>query len=202
MIGMGIKVGITGGIGSGKSYVARIFKTMGIPFYDADQEAKLLMSDDLEIRNGLLAAFGPEVYQQDGALDRKWLALQVFEDREKLHVLNAIVHPVVIKHGRAWAERQTAPYSLKEAALLVESGSYKELDCLILVSAPEEVRIDRVMKRDDVSREEVIKRIDKQMPEAEKEKHAQFIIINDGVKPLLPQVLQIHKQILEREWSK
>lgn len=199
---MGLKVGITGGIGSGKSYVSRIFKAMRIPFYDADQEAKLLMSQDADIRKGLLNAFGAEVYQRDGTLDRKWLALQVFNDSNKLNLLNAIVHPVVIKHGTAWAERQIAPYSLKEAALLVESGSYKELDCLILVSAPDEVRIARVMHRDGVSREEVIGRMSTQMSEADKVKYAQFIIYNDGVKPLLPQILHIHQQILIRECSK
>ncbi|MFD2557255.1 dephospho-CoA kinase [Sphingobacterium tabacisoli] len=199
---MGIKVGITGGIGSGKSYISRIFKAMGVPFYDADKEAKQLMNHDPDIHKGLVNAFGTEVYQADGVLDRKWLAEQVFNNNDKLEILNSIVHPLVIRHGEMWALRQTAAYSLKEAALLIESGSYKSLDCLILVSAPEELRIERVMHRDAVSRAEVQGRIDKQMPESEKEKYADFIVHNDGVSPLLPQILHIHQQILQREWSK
>lgn len=199
---MGIKVGITGGIGSGKSYISRIFKAMGVPFYDADKEAKQLMNQDPGIHQGLVDAFGEAVYQPDGTLDRKWLSMQVFNNNDKLQLLNSIVHPVVIRHGQEWAMRQTAAYSLKEAALLVESGSYKSLDCLILVSAPEELRIERVMHRDGVSREEVQGRIDKQMPESEKKKYADFIVHNDGVSPLLPQILYIHQQILQRKWSK
>lgn len=199
---MGIKVGITGGIGSGKSFISSIFKTMGIPFYDADREAKLLMNEDTELRKGLIESFGAQIYQSDGTLDRKWLANQVFADSGKLDLLNSIVHPIVIRHGVQWAERQTAPYSLKEAALLIESGSYKSLDCLILVSAPEALRIERVMRRDGVSQAEVVSRMSKQMAEEEKQQYADFIILNDGVSPLLPQILHIHQQILDRQWSK
>lgn len=199
---MSIKVGITGGIGSGKSFVSRIFRTMGIPFYDADREAKLLMTYDPEMRKGLIEGFGEHVYRNDGSLDRKWLSAQVFENSDKLKLLNSIVHPIVIRHGEEWAARQTAPYSLKEAALLIESGSYKALDCLILVSAPEVLRIERVMRRDSVSREEVLGRMRKQMPEEEKQKYADFFLLNDGVSPLLPQILHIHQQILRKQWSK
>jgi dephospho-CoA kinase len=190
-----IKVGITGGIGSGKSFVAKIFKTLGVPFYDADKEAKdLMVSSDL-IRNGLVDAFGAEVYFYDGTLNRKWLSGQVFNNPEKLKLLNSIVHPVVIQDAVDWGNAQTFSYSLKEAALLFESGSYKTLDYTILVVAPEELRIERVMKRDEVSREEVINRINKQMPEEEKLKLADFIIVNDGIQPLLPQLYKIHKEL-------
>lgn len=199
---MTIKVGITGGIGSGKSFVSSIFKTMGIPFYDADREAKFLMNHDPDLRRGLIDIFGVEVYQADGSLDRRWLAKQVFGDSDKLNLLNSIVHPIVIRHAERWAEKQIAAYSLKEAALLIESGSYKSLDCLILVRAPEPLRIERVMQRDNVSRAEVIERINKQMTEEEKQKYVNFTILNDGVSPLLPQILQIHQQILDRQWSK
>lgn len=199
---MGIKVGITGGIGTGKSFVSSIFKTMGIPFYDADREAKLLMNTDPDLKNGLIAHFGAQVYQSDGTLDRKWLAGQVFGNAEELQVLNRIVHPIVIRRGELWAAAQTAPYSLKEAALFIESGSYKSLDCLILVCAPEELRISRVMERDGVSRAEVLERMSKQMPEEEKLQYADFTVLNDGVSPLLPQILHIHQQILDRQWSK
>lgn len=190
-----IKVGITGGIGSGKSFVAKIFKTLGIPFYDADKQAKDLMVQSEVIRDGLIHAFGTDVYLPDGMLNRKGLATQVFNDSEKLELLNSIVHPVVIQDAVDWADAQTSCYSLKEAALLYESGSYKTLDYTILVVAPEELRIDRVMKRDKVSRQEVINRINKQMPEEEKKAYADFIIVNDGVQPLLPQIYNIHKEL-------
>ncbi|MBD1430916.1 dephospho-CoA kinase [Sphingobacterium litopenaei] len=191
-----IKVGITGGIGSGKSFVAKIFKTMGIPFYDADKEAKLIMTRSVIIREGLIQAFGEEVYFEDGSLNRKWLSAQVFNNPEKLELLNTIVHPVVIQDAVDWANTQTSCYSLKEAALLFESGSYKTLDYTILVVAPEELRIERVMNRDGVSREEVLNRINKQMPEEEKRKLADFIIVNNGIQPLIPQLYEIHKQLI------
>jgi len=190
-----IKVGITGGIGSGKSFVAKIFKTLAVPFYDADKEAKDLMVRNELIRNGLTHAFGVEVYFEDGTLNRKWLSAQVFNNPEKLKLLNSIVHPIVIQDAVDWANAQTSCYSLKEAALLFESGSYKTLDYTILVVAPVELRIERVMKRDEVSREDVINRINKQMPEEEKLKLADFVIVNDGIQPLLPQLYKIHKEL-------
>lgn len=190
-----IKVGITGGIGSGKSFVAKIFKTLGVPFYDADKQAKIMMVKSESIRRGLIETFGDEVYFGDGSLNRKWLSAQVFNDPDKLELLNSIVHPVVIQDAVDWAAAQTSCYSLKEAALLFESGSFKTLDYTILVVAPEEIRIDRVMARDNVSREEVLNRINKQLPDEEKCKLADFILINDGSEPLLPQIYRLHKQL-------
>lgn len=196
---MGLKIGITGGIGSGKSYVARVFKALGVPFYDADKEAKLLMNASPQIKKALLQEFGSQVYDTQGRLDRTYLASQVFKDNNKLDRLNAIVHPVVIQHGEDWSLAQTAPYSLKEAALLFESGSYKKLDYTILVMAPEEIRITRVMQRDGVTREEVLDRIRKQMPEGEKQQLADFVIVNDGIAPLLPQILPLHERFLKKQ---
>lgn len=193
---MSIKVGITGGIGTGKSFVSKIFRTMGVPFYDADKAAKQLMATHPQIRDGLIKAFGPQLYLSDGTLDRKWLAAQVFVDSEKLALLNSIVHPVVIKDGVDWADSQTAPYTLKEAALLIESGSYKTLDYLILVQAPEELRIKRVMERDSVSESEVLGRMSKQLSEEEKVKYANFIIVNDGHFSLIDQIAKIHQQLI------
>src|SRR5690606_15419288 len=144
---MGLKIGITGGIGSGKSYVAKIFKALGVPFYDADKEAKALMNTNQDIKTALTDEFGSEVYDIRGRLNRSYLASQVFKDKERLDKLNAIVHPIVIQHGEDWALSQTFPYSLKEAALLFESGSYKKLDYTILVTAPTDIRIKRVMQR-------------------------------------------------------
>ena len=144
----------------------------------------------------LKEAFGSQVYLEDGALNRKWLSSEVFNDESKLKLLNSIVHPIVIEAGKDWANRQIASYTLKEAALLFESGSYSLLDATILIKAPLDVRVDRVMKRDNLTREEVLKRIANQMPEEEKEKLADYIIINDGQLPLLPQIEKIHKDIL------
>lgn len=189
------KVGITGGIGSGKSFIAKIFKAMGVPFYDADKEAKSLMIRSEAIRKGLIHAFGSEVYFENGELNRNWLSAQVFNDPNKLAILNNIVHPIVIQDAVDWANAQTSCYSLKEAALLFESGSYKTLDYTILVVAPEDIRIERVMERDKVTREEVQNRINKQMSDEEKMKLADFIIVNDGVQPILPQLYNIHKQL-------
>ena len=193
---MGLTVGITGGIGSGKSYIARVFKALGVPFYDADKEAKVLMNTDGTIRYALATEFGEEVYNSAGSLDRAYLASKVFADREKLDKLNAIVHPVVIKHGEDWANNQTFPYSLKEAALLFESGSYKKLDYTILVTSPRDIRVARVMLRDGLTEQQVLERIDKQMSDEDKLKLADFTIINDGVAPLLPQVLDLHQTFL------
>jgi len=194
---MGLTIGITGGIGSGKSYIARIFKALGVPFYDADKEAKKLMNTNPVIKNALILEFGKEVYDIAGHLNRAYLASQVFRDKEKLAKLNAIVHPMVIQHGEDWALSQTFPYSLKEAALLFESGSYEKLDYTILVTAPTDIRIARVMQRDAITREEVLDRINKQLSDEEKQKLADFTIVNDGLTPLLPQILPLHKQFLE-----
>ncbi len=192
------KVGITGGIGTGKSFVSKIFRTLGIAFYDADQAAKSIMSTNKELKSALINSFGKQTYFEDGSLNRAWLSSQVFNNDEQLKLLNSIVHPIVIKAGIDWANKQTGHYSLKEAALLFESNSYKELDSIIVVTAPLEVRIDRVIKRDGIIREDVLRRIDKQMSEEEKIKMADFVIVNDGTTPLLPQIFNIHKTIIEK----
>ena len=194
---MSIKVGITGGIGTGKSFVSKIFKSLNIPFYDADQEAKLVMVKDNRVREALVQAFGRDTYLEEGEVNRAYLSGMVFNDPQKLARLNSIVHPAVIQASVDWANRQTAPYILKEAALLYESGSYKNLDYTILVTAPEELRIERVMQRDKVEREDVLRRMARQMPEEEKLQYADFLIHNDGVLPLLPQVLAIHNNLTQ-----
>lgn len=195
---MAKKIGITGGIGTGKSFVSKIFKTLGVPFYDADYEAKAIMSTDDSVRKALTYAFGMETYCEDGSLNRKWLAAQVFNDEARLKLLNSIVHPAVIAAGESWSRAQRGPYSLKEAALLFESGSYKFLDYTILVTAPLALRIARVQKRDGISSAEVMQRINNQMPEEEKVSMADFILINDEVTPLLPQIEKIHSTIIAR----
>ena len=151
-----------------------------------------------EIRNGLKNAFGEQVYTIDGELNRAYLSKKVFNDKNQLSILNSIVHPIVIAHGQHWAEEQTTPYSLKEAALLFESGSYKALDYTIVVTAPENLRIERVISRDNVAEDEVRRRIANQMPEEEKVKLADFIIINDDEQALLPQIIKIHEILLQK----
>lgn len=193
---MGLKVGITGGIGSGKSYVARVFKALGVPFYDADKEAKLIMNNSPIIADKLIDAFGHQVYTAEGQLDRKFLGEMVFKDVAKLKRLNEIVHPVVIQHGEDWAEKQTFAYSLKEAALLFESGSYKQLDYTVLVLAPLELRLQRVMLRDGIGRGQVEDRISKQMSDDDKHLLADFVLINDEKTPLLPQILALHEKFM------
>ena len=195
---MGLKIGITGGIGVGKSVVARIFKVLGIPTYDADKEAKDIMVKNDAVRNSLISTFGSETYFEDGSLNREWLSRRVFSNSEELKKLNAIVHPAVIKDGEDWAAAQTSLYSVKEAALLFESGSYKSLDFNILVSSPLEVRIERVMERDRVDREEVMRRIGKQMPEKEKEELCDFIIYNDDEHSLIEQVMDLHQRFISK----
>ena len=191
-----MKIGITGGIGSGKTFICQLFKALAVPVYNADDEAKKLMNTDLRIRESLIAAFGEATYK-DGMLDRAFLAQQIFSDKEKLELVNGIVHPIVIQAAKDWAEQQKARYSLKEAALLFESGSYKDLDYTILVTAPLSVRVQRVMERDGVTEEQVMERISKQLTDEEKIKMADFIIINDGITPLLPQVWTLHQKFLK-----
>lgn len=198
---MGLKIGITGGIGVGKSVVTKIFKVLGIPTYDADREAKDIMVKNDAVRQSLMQTFGKEVYFEDGSLNREWLGKRVFSDADELKKLNAIVHPAVIKDGEDWAAAQTSIYSVKEAALLFESGSYKALDFTILVVSPLELRIERVMQRDKVDREEVLRRINKQMPEEEKEKLSDCIVYNDDEHSLIEQVMELHQKFIQGKTS-
>lgn len=190
---MGIKVGIAGGIGSGKTIICHVFKVLGIPVYNADLEAKLIMNKSDQVRLAVMQEFGDEAYS-NGVLNRAFLAAQVFNDTTKLAQLNRIVHPAVIQAAEDWADAQTAPYSLKEASILFESGSYKKVDYSILVTAPIEIRIARVMERDQVTREQVLARMNNQMSDEEKTKLADFVIINDGIIPIIPQVMALHHQ--------
>lgn len=193
---MGLKIGVTGGIGSGKSMVCRIFKILQIPVFDADTVAKTIMTDDIPLRNALVATFGEDTYHSDGTLNRQHLSQMVFNDKDQLKELNDLVHPAVIRTGEEWAERQQSPYSIKEAALLFESGSYKKLNYTILVTAPETLRIDRVMKRDGADEESVRGRMSKQLSDEEKISLADFVIINDGSQSLIQQVFHLHQHFM------
>lgn len=191
-----LKIGLTGGIGSGKSTVANIFKVLGIPIFDADSVAKDLMENDLELREKLIAQFGPLVFDQ-GKLNRKWLASIVFKDPYQLNLLNALVHPITLKKAENWFDGQDAPYGIKEAALLFEAGAGEGLDYIIGVFAPQHIRIQRVMQRDGLSREEVLSRINQQVDDTIKMKLCDFVIVNDDQQLLTQQVLALHHQFVK-----
>lgn len=189
-------VGITGGIGSGKSTVCEIFKTLGIPVYDADTRAKHLMQHDESLKTEIIQTFGDESYHK-GQLNRQYLASKVFRDPDQVAKINALVHPAVTTDFNAWIKEQQAPYVLKEAALLIESGSYKQLDFLINVFAPINLRIMRVQKRDPQrSLKEIKEIIGKQVSEEKRSELADAIINNDEHELLIPQVLKIHRRLI------
>lgn len=191
-----LRIGLTGGIGSGKSTVAKIFEALGIPVYYADDAAKELMNTDPALKEAIIKNFGEQAYNT-GKLNRPYIASVVFADKQKLELLNALTHPATIAAANEWIKKQTAPYIIKEAALLFESNAHPHLDYVIGVSAPLELRIKRVMKRDGLAKEEVLKRIERQMNEEEKLKRCDFIITNDEEQMVLPQVLELDKAFKE-----
>ena len=193
-----LRIGLTGGIGSGKSTVARIFSVLGIPIYSADDASKRLMAEDAELRNSIISSFGNESYT-DGILNRKYLSDQVFNDSEKIKLLNSLVHPVTLRDAAEWMKKQKTPYVIKEAALIFESGSQKMLDYVIGVKAPLALRIERTMKRDNVTLHEVNARIDLQMDEEEKLHLCDYLIVNDEKQMLIPQVLALHEKFLKAQ---
>lgn len=189
-------IGITGGIGSGKSTVARVFGLLGIPVYSADDAAKEIMIKDPLLVAQIKEHFGPEAYLADGTLHRKFISNIVFNDKEQLAVLNSLVHPATIRDSEAWAAQQDAPYVIKEAALMFETASFHYVDKVICVYAPEALRIHRVMKRDNVTRNEVLARMHKQIDDRIKMKLADYVIYNDEQQMIIPQVLALHQQLI------
>jgi dephospho-CoA kinase len=196
-----LKVGLTGGIGSGKSTVAKVFEVLGIPVYYADDEAKRLMNEDETLRQQLIKNFGKETYVDD-KLNRSHVAALVFNNKEKLELLNSLVHPVTIADAVQWFSKQSAPYVIKEAALLFESGTAEGLDFIIGVTAPETLRIKRVMDRDGVSAEEVKRRINNQIQEHIKMRLCDFVLHNNEQELLMSQVLKIHNELLQKAANK
>ncbi|MBL0146646.1 MAG: dephospho-CoA kinase [Chitinophagaceae bacterium] len=190
-----LKIGLTGGIGSGKTTVAKVFETLGIPVYYADDAAKELMHTDEDLKQQIIRHFGSETYE-NGTLNRQYLSQKVFNNAEQLQLLNSLVHPATIKDAQNWMLKQTTPYSIKEAALIFESGSEKNLDYVIGVHAPATLRIQRVMQRDGITKEEVLQRIGKQMNEEDKMELCNFVIENDEQHLLIPQVMALHEQLL------
>ncbi|ANH81155.1 dephospho-CoA kinase [Niabella ginsenosidivorans] len=190
-----LKVGITGGIGSGKTLAASLFKTLGIPVYDADAAAKRLMSTSKSLQQQLIAAFGEEAFK-NGQLDRAFLAARVFGDDEQLKKINSIVHPAAIQDSQDWFKQQHAPYAIKEASILFETGSDQYLDYIIGVTAPEQLRIQRTIERSHLTEQQVRERMDKQMDETEKMRRCHFVINNNGHLSLIEQVVKIHEALL------
>ncbi len=192
---MAISLGITGGIGSGKSTVCNVFKLLGTPVFEADKVAKSLINSNSKIRNGLIEMFGSEIYDTKDNIDRKMLANHIFNDNNLLEKVNQLIHPEVRKEFNRWKEIQKHPYVIHEAAILFESGFYKMMDFTILVSARLEARIERVSKRDKISAELVRQRINNQFTDEQKRELASLELVNDNKNLLIPQILEIDKKL-------
>jgi len=195
-----LKVGVTGGIGSGKSLVCNIFAHLGAPVYDADSHAKRLMTEDKVLVEQIKAQFGKQAYASNGELNREYLSREVFNNPLRLESLNRLVHPRVALDSQRWMnENANASYVIKEAALLFEAGSYKTLDKIIVVTAPETLRVNRVLNRDKSrTKADVLKIISSQMSEEEKISRADFLIRNDESTLVIPQVLKLHERFINR----
>ena len=187
-------VGLTGGIGSGKSTITKIFSSLGVPIFNSDTEAKNIINNDAEVIEAIVAQFGA-VYE-DGKLNAKKIADAVFKDKKTLEKLNKIVHPKVSQYFEQWIiANKEATIVIKEAAILIESGAYKKMDKLVLVAAPKHIRTERVMKRDGVAEEKVKERMNVQLSDKEKRSYADFVIFNNDSELLIPQVLKLHKAL-------
>ena len=192
-----LRVGLTGGLGSGKTTVAKIFETVGIPVYYADDAAKRLMNEDATIQRRLSESFGENTYL-NGNLNKPYLAAAVFSDPAKLALLNSLVHPATIADAGTWMHMQTSPYAIKEAALIFESNAHLQLDYVIGVAAPYALRLQRGMQRDGASKAAIEERMKNQLDEEEKMRRCDFIINNDESELLIPQVLKLHEMLLLR----
>ena len=190
-----LRVGLTGGIGSGKTTVAGIFERLHIPVFYADDQSKAILNEDEALKQELTEHFGDHIYK-NGILVREVLAKIVFNNTKKLELLNSLVHPAVAKRFDDWCQEQNSTYILKEAAILFETGSYRSLDKNILVTAPVELRMQRVMKRNNVNEEDVRSRMSKQWTDEQKAPLSDFIIVNDEKESLIKQILAIHESII------
>ena len=190
-----IKVGVTGGIGSGKSTVCRIFALLGAAVYDSDSRAKILMNSDPKVMARIRELFGKEAYNETGP-DRKYISERVFGNRPLLERLNAIVHPAVAKDFDRWAEKQQTPYVIEESAILFECGADKNMDVTIAVTAPEEIRIRRTCRRDNADPEKVRARIAHQMSDEQRTERADYMILADDRHLIVPQIIDIHHKLI------
>lgn len=194
---MMLKIGITGGIGSGKTTVCKVFELLGVPVFYADDVAKSIMYTDPILKRGVLDAFGENSYTQSGDLNRSYISSIVFKDKHELEKLNSLVHPAVFRAFDTWVlSQREASYVIKEAALLYESDAYKMCDQSILVISPIESRISRVKARDGISAEDIQLRMNRQFSDEQKMKFADHILMNDEKQLLIPQIIQLHQQFL------
>ncbi|MEP5256408.1 MAG: dephospho-CoA kinase [Winogradskyella arenosi] len=190
-------VGLTGGIGSGKTTILKYFKSLGVPVYIADQEAKALMNSSTEIKQQLIRLFGDEAYKE-GVLNRAFLSAKIFNDKALLQKMNAIVHPKVAAHFKTWLQQQEAPYVIKEAAIIFENNHQDQYDYIITVIADEALRIQRVMARDGATEDKVKSIIKNQWSDADKVKASDFVIVNNSLKEAKDKALQIHNSLLKK----
>lgn len=188
-----LKIGITGGIGSGKTMVCRLFSLLGIPVFNSDMQARILMNEDQGIKTGLISLFGSAALDKEGKPDRKLIADRVFENKEHLDALNALIHPAVFRAFDTWQASLTgtAPYCIKEAAIMFESGSYLQNDFNVTIFSSVNTRIERVQNRDHLAVSEVTNRMNRQMPEDEKMRRSDFVIYNDEQHSLIEQVMDL-----------
>jgi len=196
-MGKTIQVGVTGGIGVGKTTVGQIFETLGAPIYKSDDRAKILMNSNDQLKSQIIEAFGYDAYNRDKQLNRSYLATVVFNNPKKLQVLNSLVHPAVLEDYRNWfSEQNNVPYTIKEAAIMFETDSHKSMDCIIVVTCPINLRIDRIVKRDHMKRDEVLKRIENQMSDKQRLEKAQYRVKNDGKQSIIKQTIDLHHKFL------
>lgn len=194
-----LRIGITGNMGSGKTTVCQIFEQLGIPVYNADSEAKKLYLTHVGLKRGVLELLGDSAYFTDGSLNREWIKEAIFSDNAKREALNKLVHPLLLEEFNAWCIQKNdgkTPYILKEAAILFESGSYRDLDFVIGVLAPKPLILERIMHRDSISARETSKRLKAQWPDKKWQALCKYTILNDGKAPLIKQVLKTHKSIV------
>ncbi|RLD61218.1 MAG: dephospho-CoA kinase [Bacteroidetes bacterium] len=192
-----LKIGITGGIGSGKTIICEIFKQLNIPVYNADNEAKKILIENKTVRKKLIENFGDNIYLNSSEINKEFLANIIFNSSSDIKKMNSIVHPAVWDDFLSFTQNKSdCEYVILEAAILIESGFYKNMDYVINVSAPQDVRIKRVMMRNNMKRNSVVQRINSQISEQERIKKSDFVIINDDKKLVLPQVLDLHKKMI------
>lgn len=189
------QIGLTGGIGSGKSTVARFFELLGIPVFNSDLMARKIIETNAEVKSQIKTMFGNDAYFEDGKLNSAFVAETTFSNQEKLNQLNALVHPLVRQAYQKWMELQNSSYVITEAAILIESGRFKDLDGLICVNAPENLRIERVMKRSQLNHSDILQRISNQMNDEKRSPFCTHTITNDDLQAIIPQVLAIHHLI-------
>ena len=188
------RIGLTGNIGSGKTTLASCFEILGIAVFNADKQAKLLMNKDINLKQSLITEFGKEVYL-DNELNRKYLSKLAFNDNLVLKRLNALVHPVVQDAFEKWSIQQSGAYVIKEAAILFESNTYQSLDAIICISCPEEIRLKRILNRDDLSEKDVRQRMSHQWAEEKKISLSDYVITNDNSSLVMPQILSVHSAL-------